>query len=108
MLYQVLLTEGAERDLETIHGYLLAAESRAQADQMLDQLQVVAASLARFPARGTLPKELKALGIMDFRQVFCKPYRVIYRVLEQRVIISLIADGRRELQTLLESRLLHG
>jgi toxin ParE1/3/4 len=67
---------------------------------------VVAASLARFPTRGSHPKELSALGILEYRQVFFKPYRVIYRVLEEKVFISLIADGRRELQTLLEHRLL--
>ena len=106
MLHQVLLSEGAERDLEAIHGYLLAAGSKGEADRVLDQLMVVAASLERFPARGTHPKELAALGILEYRQVFFKPYRVIYRVQGKRVYISLVADGRRELQTLLESRLL--
>jgi toxin ParE1/3/4 len=38
--------------------------------------------------------------------LFFKPYRVIYPVLDRPVIISLIADGRRDLQTLLENRLL--
>jgi len=106
MSYQVLLTEGAERDLESIHGHILAAGSKGEADHVLDRLMVVSASLARFPARGSHPKELKALGILEFRQVFFKPYRVIYQVLDKRVIISLVADGRRELQTLLENRLL--
>ena len=67
---------------------------------------VVAASLASFPARGTHPKELASLGILEFRQVYFKPCRVIYRVIGKKVFISLIADGRRELQTLLENRLL--
>jgi toxin ParE1/3/4 len=106
MLYQVLLTEGAERDLELIHDHVLAAGSKGEADHVLDRLMVASASLARFPARGSHPKELKAPGILEYRQVFFKSYRVIHQVLDQRVIISLIADGRRELQTLLENRLL--
>ena len=106
MAYEVLLTEGAERDLEAIHGYILETGSKAEADHVLDQIVVAAASQARFPARGTHPKELVALGILEFRQAFFKPYRVIYRVIGKKVFISLIADGRRELQTLLECRLL--
>jgi toxin ParE1/3/4 len=106
MLHQVLLTEGAERDLESIYDHILANGSKGEADHVLDRLMVAAASLERFPTRGSHPKELAALGILDYRQVFFKPHRVIYRALGSRVVISLIADGRRDLQTLLESRLL--
>ena len=41
----------------------------------------------------------------DYRQVFFKPYRVIYQVKSNEVVIHLIADGRRNLQTLLLRRL---
>ena len=106
MRFEVLLTEGAERDLEAIHDFITASGSKAEADQVLDRIMVAAVSLASFPGRGTHPRELAALGILEYRQVFFKPYRVIYRILGQRVVISLIADGRREMQTLLEHRLL--
>jgi len=58
--------------------------------------------------RGSPPKELRALGDKEFRQVFFKPDRLIYRIAEQQVIIYLIADGRRDMQTLLARRLLGG
>jgi toxin ParE1/3/4 len=106
MRYQVLMTEGAERDLEAIHRHILGSGSKREADEVLDRILVAAVALAAFPNRGSHPKELSTLGILDYRQVFFKPYRVIYRVLGTRVVISLIADGRRDLQSLLESRLL--
>ena len=59
-----------------------------------------------FPERGSHPKELLRLGIRDYRQTYFKPYRVIYRVVGQRVYVYLIVDGRRDLQTLLARRLL--
>mgnify|MGYP003637886992 CR=1 FL=1 len=62
--------------------------------------------LSRFPERGSYPKELVALGIKEYRQTTLKPYRVIYRVAGSQVIIYLIADGRRELQSVLARRLL--
>lgn len=44
----------------------------------------------------------------EFRQVNFKPYRLIYRVVGNDVIVYIIADGRRDMQSLLERRLLSG
>lgn len=104
--FAVLLTEGAEQDLESIYDYIAEFDSPANADHVLDQLMKSAESLSAFPERGSYPKELLALGIKDYRQTFFKPYRVIYRVIGQRVYIALIADGRRDMQSLLARRLL--
>jgi toxin ParE1/3/4 len=104
--FEVLLTEGAEQDLESIHDYIAQFDCVANANYVLDQLVKVAESLQRFPERGSYPKELIALGIKEYRQTFFKPYRVIYRVVGSRVIIYLIADGRRDMQSLLARRLL--
>jgi toxin ParE1/3/4 len=106
MPHQVLLTEGAERDLEALYDYLVEYDSRKSADHVLDRLTDVVESLAEQPERGAHPRELLNLGIREYRQVFFKPYRVIYRVIGERVIIYLIADGRRDMQALLAGRLI--
>ena len=106
MLYKVLLTKGAERDLEDLCGYIAQYDSPDSADYVLDRLMEVAESLAAFPERGSHPQELLALGIREYRQSFFKPYRVIYRVIGKQVIIYVIADGRRDMQALLSRRLL--
>ena len=104
--YEVLLTEGAEQDLESIYDYIAEFDSVASADYVLDQLVEVTESLAALPDRGSPPKELITLGIRDYRQVFFKPYRIVYRVLDKKVYIYLIVDGRRDMQSLLARRLL--
>jgi toxin ParE1/3/4 len=106
MRYEVLLTEGAEHDMEAIYRYILEHDSPASADYVLDRLTPVAEQLASFPDRGPYPPELLALGIHQYRQAIVKPYRVIYQVRSDRVYVHLIADGRRDLQTLLSRRLL--
>ncbi|MBA4156901.1 MAG: type II toxin-antitoxin system RelE/ParE family toxin [Gemmatimonadetes bacterium] len=106
MPYEVLLTAGAQRDLEAIYDYIAEADGQARADHVLDQLLDVSERLAEFPERGAYPKELLALGIREYRQLFFQPYRVIYRVIDQQVFITLIADGRRDMQALLARRLL--
>ncbi|MGC9237603.1 MAG: type II toxin-antitoxin system RelE/ParE family toxin [Thiomonas sp.] len=104
--YEVLLTAGAEQDLESIYDHIAEFDRKANADYVLDRLLEVVESLATFPERGVYPKELAALGIRDYRQTAFKPYRVIYRVMEQKVYIYVIADGRRDMQSLLARRLL--
>ena len=78
----------------------------ANANYVLDELMEVVESLSKFPVGGSYPKELVGLGIKEYRQTFFKPYRVIYRVTGSQVIIYLIADGRRHMQSVLARRLL--
>jgi toxin ParE1/3/4 len=105
MRFEVSLTEDAVRDLEEIHDYIAEHDTAANAGYVLDRIEKVVKSLASFPERGARPKELLALGIREYRQTFFKPYRVIYRASGRRVYIYLIADGRRDMQTLLARRL---
>jgi toxin ParE1/3/4 len=104
--FQALLTEGAEQDLEAIHDYICEFDCVANANYVLDQLMAVVQSLSPFPERGSYPKELVALGIKEYRHTSFKPYGVIYRVTGSQVIIYLIADGRRDMQSVLARRLL--
>lgn len=106
IIYTVLLTEGAEHDLESIYDYIAEFDCVANADNVLDQLIGIVESLSQFPERGSIPKELNMLGIREYRQTSFKPYRVIYRVIEDKVIIYVIADGRRDMQSLLARRFL--
>ena len=75
--FEVLLTQDAERDLDDLHGYVATYDSLENADRVLDRLLEVAESLSTNPERGSVPKELRSLGIQDYRQSFFKPYRVI-------------------------------
>jgi toxin ParE1/3/4 len=106
--FEVLLTQGAEQDLESIYDYIAGSDSVVSANYVLDQLMEVVESLSQFPERGSYPKELAALGIKEYRQTFFKPYRMIYRVIGNQVMIYLIIDGRRDMQSVLERRLLNG
>lgn len=104
--FEILLTQGAEQDLEAIYDYICEFDSVASANYVLDAVMDVVENLSRFPERGSYPKELVGLGIKEYRQTFFKPYRVIYRITDTRVLIYLIADGRRDMQTMLARRLL--
>ncbi len=108
MLDEVSLTKDAERDLEEIYLYLYISEhdSRAGADHILDRLVGATDALRTSPDRGSYVNELRSVGISEYRQIFFKPYRLIYRVHSQQVIIYVVTDGRRDMESLLARRLL--
>ena len=108
MRHAVLLTEDAEADLESLLDYIATHDVDGKDVYFLDRIEEVLESLAAFPERGSHPKELLALGMRQYRQVFFKPYRVIYQVTDRTVHVLLIVDGRRNMQALLARRLLSG
>ena len=61
--FEVLLTEGAEQDLEAIHDYIFEFDCVANANYVLDALMDVGESLSKFQERGKYPKGLVGLGI---------------------------------------------
>ncbi|MBF0132312.1 MAG: type II toxin-antitoxin system RelE/ParE family toxin [Magnetococcales bacterium] len=106
MAFQVFLTDDASHDLEALYDYIESHDAPGKADYVLDQIEKVFSSLSENPERGTYPKELLAVGLREYREIFFKPYRIIYRVMAENITILVIADSRRDMQPLLQQRLL--
>jgi toxin ParE1/3/4 len=106
--FEVRLSPDALADLADIYDWIAASDGAARAAQVQDRILAAIAALAQHPGRGAYPKELIALGVRDFRQTYFKPYRIVYKVERSAVDIYLVADGRRDMQTLLARRLLGG
>jgi toxin ParE1/3/4 len=106
MPFTVFLTSDAACDLEELYEYIALHDSADKAEHVLTKIEKAFDSLSESPERGAYPKELLALGIYEYRVVFFKPYRVIYRVVGNAVYVMLIVDGRRDMMTLLQRRLL--
>ncbi len=106
MTFTVFLTADAARDLEELYDYIALHDTPGKAEQVLARIEKILSSLSKSPERGAYPKELLALGIRDYREIFFKPYRMIYQVIGGKVYVLLIVDGRRDMQTLLQRRLL--
>ena len=63
--FEVLLSRGAEQDLESIYDYIAEFDGALNADHVLDELTAVVDALSRFPERGGDPKELVVLVDAD-------------------------------------------
>jgi toxin ParE1/3/4 len=106
MPFAVFLTKDAARDLEKLYDYIAAHDGSRKANDVLNHIEKAVSNLTEMPERGAYPNELLELGIREYREIFFKPYRIIYRILDQKVYILLIVDGRRDMRTLLQQRLI--
>lgn len=106
MPFQTFLTDDASRDLEALYDYIESHDVAGKADYVLGQIEKIFSSLSENPERGVYPKELLAVGLREYREIFFKPYRIIYRIVADDVYIMVIADARRDMQALLQRRLL--
>jgi toxin ParE1/3/4 len=80
MPFAVYLTADAACDLDELHQYIALHDTPGKAEHVLLNIEKALSSLSESPERGAYPKELLALGIRDYREIFFKPYRLIYRV----------------------------
>ena len=106
MKYNVYLVIDAENDLLDIYRYVARHDSAEKADRLLDNLEKTISKLETLPLRGHYPPELESIGVLEFREFFFKPYRIIYQVINKDVYVHAVLDGRRDLQELLQQRML--
>jgi len=106
MKFKVNFISDAEIDLFEIYKYVYLNDSEDSAEELYDKLYKKCFSLQKIPQKSHVPPELKLLEIPDFLEIHYKPYRIIYRIIQKEVFIHCILDGRRELQKLLQERLI--
>lgn len=106
MSYRVLFSEDAERDLADLCHYIVGRDGMQAGDRILREIEQACLRLGDLPERGNIPKELISVGITEYRELHHKPWRMIYRVIGNDVVIYCITDGRRDMRSFLERRLL--
>lgn len=106
MRYGVFLIAEAEDDIFDIHRYVAARDSPGRADNLFGQFREAIDSLSQLPARGHIPPELDRIDVREFLEIHCKPYRIIYQIVGTDVLVHAVLDGRRDLQEILQGRLL--
>ena len=106
MKFKVNVIKSAEEDLLEIYKYIYFSDCEENADKIFSKLAEKITSLQEFPNRGHIPQELKLLGIEDFLEINYKPFRIIYQIIGKMVFVHSVLDGRRDIQKLLEERLM--
>jgi len=103
--FRVEWAEAAVRDLEEIVAFL-ALESQQGAERVVRRVEDRAATLEASPARGRVVPELARFQMRTWRELVIRPYRLVYRIEGDMVIVLAVFDARRDLEDLLLERLL--
>lgn len=106
MKYEIVILESAEQDLRDLRSYLLKQFGRAVWLESFGEIKMVIDHLKTFPFSGVIPDELESINLAQFRQVMSGKNRIVYEVRQNVIFVHLIADSRRDMQTLLTRRLL--
>lgn len=104
---KVVWTEVAVRDLEEILTFI-SLDSPDNARAVVSRLRESVQKLNAFPARGRVVPEFLDVGIQAWRELVVQPYRIVYRIEDQRIFIELIFDSRRDAESVLFDRLVRG
>lgn len=103
--YEVLWTKSAVSDLESIIEYI-KLDSIQTAKNIFSEIKKECNSLNNFPLRKRIVPELQHLGIVKYREVIHKRWRIIYKIENFRVYILLVVDSSRNLEDILFQRII--
>lgn len=101
---RVILSEAASFDVSDIAELLLSTREHSAALAVHQALERALVSLEDYANRGRIVPELQSRGISIYREILVRPYRVIYRIVENKVFIFAVLDHRRDLEELLHAR----
>ncbi len=103
--YEVIWASVAENDLARIIEYI-ANDSTRNALKVLNKLKKKTANLHHSPKRGRIIPELHEYGIYQYRELIIAPWRLMYRVQEERVYVLAVLDSRQNIEDILLKRIL--
>ena len=103
---RVLWSVAAQRDLDDIVDYI-AGDSVINAEGVLDRLQTSAERLTLHAERGRRIPELgrhRRRAPFDWRELIVRPWRVIYSIDGDTVLVLAVVDARRDFRAWLSRR----
>ncbi|AFL67838.1 type II toxin-antitoxin system RelE/ParE family toxin [Sulfurospirillum barnesii] len=103
--YNVYWTQSSQSDLEYIIEYL-KRDSVSLAKKMFLEIKEACDALYVFPERKRVVPELHSIGIIHYREIIYKRWRIVFKIEQTSVYVVLIADSSRNFEDLLLQRLL--
>ena len=102
---KVFWTFDAETDLLEVFEYILRDRPRA-ALKVLTAIRRRCEMLRLNPERNRIVPEFQAIGIVNYREIVFKPYRIIYKLTPAASYVIAVVDSRRDLGAFLFERLM--
>jgi len=91
--------------LREVNSYISKDNPQA-AEKFLDKIINLAESIKENPEKGRIVPELDFHNINNYRELIITPWRIIYRIEEQKVYILSMIDSRRNFEDIILKRLM--
>jgi toxin ParE1/3/4 len=104
--FNVIWAGSAVQDLESIIAYV-AEDSPSNAMKILLKIKESLSDLYHSPHRGRFVLELQSQGILLYRELVIDPWRIVYRVSENTVLVLSVFDSRQNVEDILLKKLLN-
>ena len=103
--YNVIWTKSAQYDLELIIEYI-KIDSVKIAKDIFVEIKKECQLLEVIPERKRVVPELQQIGIVKYREVIYKRWRIVFKIEESKVYVLIVVDSSRNLEDLLFQRLI--
>ena len=100
---KVIWTKPALDDLDEIISYI-AKDSAEVAIKQYERIKDSAIKIEKYPEQGRIIPELKNENIIKYREIIITPWRLMYRIENQRILVLALIDGRRNIEDILMKR----
>jgi plasmid stabilization system protein ParE len=103
--YSVIWTDNAQYDLELIIKYI-KIDSITIAKKIFFEIKNECDQLYYMPARKKIVPELQQIGIIKYREILYKRWRIVFKIEEDKVSVLIVSDSSRNLEDILFQRLI--
>lgn len=97
--------KAASSDLLNIIDYI-SEDSTDAAIRIFEDIRSKCETLNQSPNRGRVVPELKEYGISSYHEIIVKPWRIIYRISDNKIYVLAVIDSRRNIEDTLIERFL--
>lgn len=104
---EILWSADAADSFNDILDYIVQTTGRESAERIYQKVITAVERLAAVPLMGKIVADLKDIGIDDVLEIHEGPWRIFYRVKDDRVFILTVIDGRRNIQELLINKVIN-
>ena len=103
--FKVIWTKNAELDLELIIEYI-KMDNVNIAKKIFVETKQESSKLHTLPQRKRVVPEFQNIGIVKYREIIYKRWRMIYKIDEEKVYVLIVVDSSRNLEDILFQRLI--
>jgi len=102
--FEVLVSSAANKDLQVISDFYILTATDSIAEKLITRIETGFEALAQFPERGNSVYELVFIGVIQYKQLLAKPFRLIYSINNQQVRVHMVLHQKQSIQKALIQR----